>query len=67
MKATLEFENEDELRLAIDAPYWVMVLRDFDEWLRRQWKDAEPEQQPNLDEIRTELRRRLLAQGLSLD
>ena len=70
MKATITFEEEEDLRTALDGYKWKLVAWDLDQEMRRLLKYDEnisDEKWHQVEELRTKLRQIINDYGLNLD
>ena len=70
MKATITFEEEDDLRTALDGYKWKLVSWDLDQEFRRLLKyddTISDEKWHQVEELRTKLREIINDYGLKLD
>ena len=70
MKATITFEEEEDLRTALDGYKWKLVAWDLDQEMRRLLKyddNISDEKWHQVEELRTKLRQIINDYGLNLD
>jgi hypothetical protein len=70
MKATITFEEEEDLRTALDGYKWKLVAWDLDQEFRRLLKyddNISDEKWHQVEELRTKLREIINDYGLNLD
>jgi hypothetical protein len=70
MKATITFDDEDDLRTALDGYKWKLVAWDLDQEMRRLLKyddNISDEKWHQVEELRTKLREIINDYNLNLD
>lgn len=70
MKATITFDDEDDLRTALDGYKWKLVAWDLDQEMRRllKYDDTISDEKWNqVEELRTKLREIINDYNLNLD
>ena len=70
MKATITFEEEEDLRTALDGYKWKLVAWDLDQEMRRllKYDDTISDEKWNqVEQLRTKLREIINDYGLKLD